>query len=74
MGQGGKSLVVDWGPPTFYVRKGFPSTGNFCNICAEEGNEYFPLAEKLKLRWKVRANQVKPVTMATVWGRGAGIT
>ena len=33
----------------FHIRKGFASPGNFCNICAEEGNEYFALAKTWKL-------------------------
>lgn len=65
--------MVDWRPPPFYIRKGFPSTGNSYNICAKEGNECFPLGEKLKLKWKMKTSQVKPVTMATVWW-GWGIT
>lgn len=44
-------------PPPFGMRKGFPSTGNFHNICVEEGNERFPLAEKLKLKWKMKPSQ-----------------
>ena len=67
--------MVDWGPLPFCIRKGFPSTGNFDSICSEEGKEYFPVPEKLKLKWKMKTSQGKPVTMSTVWsGVEAGIT
>lgn len=67
--------MVDWGFPRFYVRKGVPSTGNFYNIGARERNEYFPLAEKLKLKGQMKIRQLKPVTMVVAgeWGEeGSG--
>ena len=38
---------------------------------AKERNEYFPLAEKLKLKGQMKTHQLKPVTMA-VAGSGGG--